>query len=95
MSDQSLEKRWIHDWRTTFMKSSTPGITPGTGLGGPNVLVGLLFRYIITFLPPFAQPEHAGAHGAHHRGDPDGRVAEDRGYYDERAARCSAPRARL
>jgi len=32
-----------------------PGITPGTGLGGPNVLLGLLFRYVITFLPPFAQ----------------------------------------
>jgi hypothetical protein len=32
-----------------------PGITPGTGLGVPNVLLGLLFRYVITFLPPFAQ----------------------------------------
>ena len=32
-----------------------PGITPGTGLGAPNVLLGLLFRYVITFLPPFAQ----------------------------------------
>ena len=32
-----------------------PGITPGTGLGGPNFLLGLLFRYVITFLPPFAQ----------------------------------------
>jgi NAD(P)-dependent dehydrogenase (short-subunit alcohol dehydrogenase family) len=32
-----------------------PGITPGTGLGGPNVLLGLLFRYVITFLPPFAR----------------------------------------
>ena len=32
-----------------------PGIAPGTGLGGPNFLLGLLFRYVITFLPPFAQ----------------------------------------
>lgn len=31
-----------------------PGITPGTGLGGPNLLLNLLFRYVITFLPPFA-----------------------------------------
>lgn len=33
-----------------------PGITPGTGLGaGSNILLALLFQYVITFLPPFAQ----------------------------------------
>jgi len=43
-----------------------PGITPGTGLGGrdSNLLMGLLFRYVITFLPPFVRyrstPERSG-----------------------------------
>lgn len=94
MSDQSLEKRWIHDWRTTFMKSSTPGITPGTGLGGPNVLVGLLFRYIITFLPPFnrSTPERTARIIAAILMDESPKTGA---ITTKRAARCSAPRARL
>ena len=41
-----------------------PGITPGSGLGrDTNALLGLLFRYVISMLPPFVQyrstPERA------------------------------------
>ena len=33
-----------------------PGITPGSGLGrDTNALLGLLFTYVISFLPPFVQ----------------------------------------
>lgn len=78
------------------MKSSTPGITPGTGLGGPNVLVGLLFRYIITFLPPFAQyrstPERTARIIAAILMDESPKTGA---ITTKRAARCSAPRARL
>ena len=42
-----------------------PGITPATSLGGPNLLLGLLFRYVITFLPPFAQYRSTPERTAH------------------------------
>lgn len=62
-----------------------PGITPGTGLGGPNVLLGLLFRYVITLLPPFAQyrstPERTARVIAAILTDESGKTGT---YYDEK-----------
>ena len=62
-----------------------PGITPGTGLGGANAVLGFIFGQIITRLPPFARyrstPERAARILTKVLTDTSGKTGV---YYDER-----------